>query len=437
MNTIKSDFLLVNAYLESDPIRVINLITKYPLPEIKKFLIHFSGSSKFPALMLMLSNRLIADCLEILDKKTIIKTFKSLKPEKIAGVILSIEVANREKFFEFIPDRYKNEVQEIISYPNNTAGSIMSMQIPIFSENMSVGESIKKIRSGKYRDIEPIYVVDTMGKFIGGLSISELLKNKSELMLNQLTLMNLPTVSPMSIKEEIVETSVKLKCSKLPVVNAEQELLGVVLESEIFNTVQEDALAKIQAMSGASKDENALSSPFFAIKKRILWLNINLVTVFLAAGVIGMFEHIIAKFTALAVLLPVVAGQSGNTGAQALAVVMRGLSLREIRVSHWPRIFLKELFSGMGNGFIISLVCGIAVYVWSQSLGLSIVAFVSMIFAMTLSSISGAMVPIILRIFNQDPAQSSSIILTTITDTVSFFSFLGLATFMSQFITLA
>ena len=151
----------------------------------------------------------------------------------------------------------------------------------------------------------------------------------------------------------------------------------------------------------------------------------------LAASVVGLFEHTIAAFTALAVLLPVVAGQSGNTGAQALAVTMRGLALREVRIRHWLRVSFKEVAVGFGNGLAVAATTSLAVYVWSRSLGLALVIGVSMVISMTLAGLSGAIIPMLLTALRQDPAQSSSIILTTITDVVGFFSFLGIATLLS------
>jgi magnesium transporter len=143
-----------------------------------------------------------------------------------------------------------------------------------------------------------------------------------------------------------------------------------------------------------------------------------------------MFEHTIASVTALAVLLPVVAGQSGNTGAQALAVTMRGLALREVRTSDWFRVVVKEALAGAGNGVAVAVTTAVAVYLWSDSTGLAGVIGVSMVISMALAGFSGAAIPMLLTALRQDPAQSSSIILTTVTDVVGFFSFLGIATLM-------
>jgi magnesium transporter len=190
----------------------------------------------------------------------------------------------------------------------------------------------------------------------------------------------------------------------------------------------------IQTMVGASRDERALSGSVFAVRKRMPWLQVNLLTAFLAAAVVGLFESTIAKFTALAVLLPVVAGQSGNAGAQALAVTMRGLALREITARDWLRVMRKEIEVGLLNGIAIAITCGIAVFLWSGSLGLVAVIAVSMVLAMVVAGFAGAVVPVALVKLGQDPAQSSSIVLTTITDVAGFFSFLGIATVLSAFL---
>jgi magnesium transporter len=184
-------------------------------------------------------------------------------------------------------------------------------------------------------------------------------------------------------------------------------------------------------MVGAGKDERASSSSWFAVRKRHPWLQINLLTAFLAASVVGLFESTIAQFTALAVLMPVVAGQSGNSGSQALAVTIRGLALREIGVNGWPRVLRKEAATGLTNGIGIALVTALAVFTWSQSPGLALVIGIAMVTSMTIAGIAGALIPITMVRLGQDPATSSTIFLTTITDVTGFLSFLGTATALS------
>ena len=221
------------------------------------------------------------------------------------------------------------------------------------------------------------------------------------------------------------------RLTSLPVVDVSNRLLGVIRYAALLRATQRDATADLQTMVGASKEERALSGAMFAVRKRLPWLQINLATAFLAAAVVGVFEGTIARFTALAVLLPVVAGQSGTTGAQALAVTMRGLALREIRVRHWPRVAGKELAAGAINGLAVALVTAIGVYVWSRSLGIAAVIGVSMVVSMIVAGVSGASVPMALTLLRQDPAAAASIVLTTITDVLGFLTFLGFATLAS------
>ncbi|MCA1733394.1 MAG: magnesium transporter, partial [Acidobacteria bacterium] len=212
-------------------------------------------------------------------------------------------------------------------------------------------------------------------------------------------------------------------------------LLGVIRQDVLMKAARQEVAADIQAMVGASRDERALSPVPFAVRARLPWLQINLATAFLASAVVGLFESTIATFTALAVLLPVVAGQSGNTGAQALAVTMRGLALREIRVSQWARVVRKETAVAFFNGWAVALTTALGVWVWSRSPGLALVIGSSMVISMVMAGLAGSAIPILLTSIGRDPAQSSSIILTTVTDIVGFFSFLGIATLLSGMLT--
>jgi magnesium transporter len=229
----------------------------------------------------------------------------------------------------------------------------------------------------------------------------------------------------------VVEQMTDRRLTSLPVVDFDGRLLGVIRHDMLVRAAQQDVAADIQAMVGASREERALSRVSFAVRKRLPWLEINLATAFLAAAVVGLFEATIARFTALAVLLPVVAGQSGNTGAQALAVTMRGLALREIRVSQWPRVARKEASVALINGIAVAATTSAGVFLWSGSGGLAIVIGLSMVLSMLAAGIAGVIVPTVLTSLGQDPAQSSSIVLTTVTDVVGFSSFLGIATVLA------
>jgi len=221
------------------------------------------------------------------------------------------------------------------------------------------------------------------------------------------------------------------RVTSMPVVDINNRPVGLLSHGALARVAEQDVATDMQRMVGVSREERALSSVGFAVRKRLPWLQINLVTAFVAAAVVGLFEDTIAKFTALAVLLPVVAGQSGNTGAQSLAVTMRGLTLHEISMRQWLPVVIKESSVGLLNGLAVAVVTMAGVWLWSGSVGLCVVIGLAMVMSMTIAGVAGAGVPLVLRAVGQDPAQSSSIVLTTVTDVMGFFSFLGLASLMA------
>lgn len=321
----------------------------------------------------------------------------------------------------------------LMQYPTDSAGRLMDPRITVFQPDMTVEEALERLRSIRQRRrVLDLLIVDSDGRLSGTVPIQEVVLAESET-----TLLSLVTGVPVAVaafttREEIVETMERHKLTSIPVVDYDNRPLGVIRLNEMVSAVEEELSADLVSMTGASKEERALSKVSFAIRKRLPWLQINLATAFLAAAVVGVFEDTISRFTALAVLLPVVAGQSGNTGAQALAVVLRGLALREITLRHWPQVVTKEFAAGLVNGLGVALVTCAGVYVWSGSPGLVLVIGLAMVLSMAIAGVAGAMIPVLLARMGQDPAQSSSIVLTTVTDVFGFFSFLGLATVFSS-----
>ncbi len=330
-----------------------------------------------------------------------------------------------------VPDRYAQEIRSYMTYPVESVGSIMDPRFFVLQEEVTVRDAMLQVRSGAQKDVHDVYVVDRSQKLVGKISVRDLLLVDPEEKLQAMMIRDLPTIHPLESREEIVELFGERHFFTIPVVDLDNRLLGVIRNEDIIKVSQEDATADLQTMVGANKDERALSPVWFSVRKRLPWLQLNLVTAFFAAFVVGMFEGTIAKFTALAVLLPVVAGQSGNTGAQSLAVVIRGLALRDIRPSQWLRVSGKEVYVAFLNGLAVSATACLAVALWSRSLGLTVIIGLSMVISMVIAGLSGAIIPIALKAMKQDPAQSSSIVLTTVTDVVGFFSFLGLATLLS------
>jgi len=307
----------------------------------------------------------------------------------------------------------------------------MNPAIIAFNQRTSSGSAISQLRSQKVQRLGHMFLLDDTMRLAAKVDLQRLPLVDPQTPLAELAEPVRAFVFAMDPREEVYEKLNHDEVDVLPVVDLDMHLVGVVEGRELLDTVREELVTDMQTMVGAHKDERALSSSMFAVRKRLPWLQINLLTAFLAASVVGLFEDTIAQFTALAVLLPIAAGQSGNAGAQALAVTMRGLTLREITMRNWFSVMMKELGAGFVNGVGIALTCGLGVFVWSQSTGLALVIAMAMVVSMTIAGISGALVPMVLKRLGMDPAQSSSIVLTTVTDIAGFLSFLGIATLMA------
>ncbi|HYQ18397.1 MAG TPA: magnesium transporter [Polyangiaceae bacterium] len=331
-----------------------------------------------------------------------------------------------------LPPQSQRNIREALEFPPDTAGRLMDPRVTIFREDTTVDDALVRIRKTRGRKITDVVLADDEGKLTGVVSLQSLVGAPDNAAMGSLADRQRPVVNPMTTRDEVVDLLNRHALTSLPVVDLDGVVLGILPYDVLVRAAQHAATDDLQQMVGAGKDERALSRPLFTIKSRLPWLLINLCTGFLAASVVGLFDATIAKFTALAVLMPVVAGQAGNTGAQALAVTSRGLALREIRVGHWWRVCRKEVLASFVNGASVAAVTAIAAYVWSHSFGLSLVIGISMICSMVIAGIAGCSVPIVLTALKRDPATASSIILTTVTDVSGFFSFLGLATLLSR-----
>lgn len=372
-----------------------------------------------------------ADILDALPEEHIRPLMAELPPQDTVRMLGQLEESRRMQLLAILNEPVRKELSELLSYPENSAGRLMDTRTSVFRAEMTVAETLNALRKAKLRTARGVFLVDSEGRLTAKIPLQDIAVAEPQVRLAALA-QPVPAMVPSTAeKDEISELFEKHQLLDLPVVDIDQRLLGIINHSSLVQVSQEDMSSDVLAMVGASRDERALSGPLFAVRKRMPWLQINLLTAFLAASVVGLFEDTIASFTALAVLLPVVAGQSGNAGAQALAVTMRGLALREITIRHWLRVMYKEVRVGFVNGLGIAATCGLGVFLWSQSLGLVLVICSAMVLAMVAAGFAGAVVPIVLVRFGQDPAQASSIILTTVTDVVGFFAFLGIATVLS------
>lgn len=429
-NTESPNTVLTKIFIQNHPNEAVRIIEAMPKAEACALLLNYPTST-IAKILEQMAPGLAESLLVAFPLSDAAKIIENLDAGVASTLLSRLSSSERQGLIEALPEFASKELNSLLEYPEDSIGHIMRTKVIAFNESVTIGEAIQQMQKLRIERVQHLYLIKNDMRLAGQVDPNKMLLAKPETFLGSISSPITQTFTPLEPKEELADAFERTGLSNIPIVDIDFKLMGVVNDQDVMDDIREDLTTDMQTMVGVSKDERALSSSFFAVRKRQPWLQINLVTAFLAAAVVAMFEGTIAKYTALAILLPIAAGQSGNAGAQALAVTMRGLTLREISMRHWFRVLIKEASAGLINGLGIAITCSIGVYIWSQSIGLALVLALSMIISMTIAGIAGAIVPILLKRFGLDPAQSSSIVLTTITDIAGFMSFLGIATMLS------
>jgi magnesium transporter len=426
---------IVKKHFETDPVAAARNLEALEEEEAADTL-----SSVPPSLaaqvVLRMNDEAVARIIDKLPAEVFRAVAEKMEARQAATVVLRLPAELRPRLLDALDDKRKREIQDLLTYPEDSAGRAMSTKFLALRSDLKVKEAIQKIRHSvqKGDPASYLYVVDAENKLAGIMNMRDMIVAGPESTLQEAMRKDVFSVNAFEDREKVAHVLSDRRLFALPVVDNDRRLLGVVKADELIGDVQEEGTEDILKMFGAGGDERAFSPVSFSLRKRLPWLYVNLATAFLAAAVVSMFESIIAKITILAVYLPVVAGQGGNAGAQSLAVVMRALVMREIRPHAARRLILKETWVGIINGLVIGLVTGVVAWIWQGNQYLGVVIGLAMIANLAVAGLSGAAIPITMKAIGIDPAQSSSIILTTITDVVGFFSFLGFAVLFQDYL---
>ncbi|MBI5023460.1 MAG: magnesium transporter [Candidatus Omnitrophica bacterium] len=419
---------IAEKYFERDPVAAAHALEAMGSGDAVEVLKTIPLSMATEA-MKHLNDAYAAVLLRKMPRSLFVRIANSLDVRQAANIFLEFPEDMRRDFLELLQERTKREIQELLIYPRESAGQIMTVDFIAFHSDLKVKDTISKIRylAQKNSKSSYIYVIDKEGRLIGVLRMRDLLIADGSTLLESIMRRDVFSVNCFLDREQVANEFSRRNYFAVPVVDHEHKLLGVIRAEQMILGVQEEVTEDIQKMFGASGNERAFSPIAFSLRTRLPWLHVNLMTAFLAAAVVSFFQDLIAQITVLAVYLPVVAGQGGNAGAQSLAVVMRGIVMREIPPSRAKQLVLKEAFIGLINGLIIGTITGIVAVLWQGKPFLGLVVGLGMLVNLTVAGFSGALIPLAMKALGRDPAQCSNIILTTITDVMGFFAFLGFA----------
>ena len=363
-----------------------------------------------------ISNEELLDLVQNLELDEMVDILQNLPQQRISFLLSKMTKIDRER------------VEMVLEYPEDSAGGLLNNDIISVQQDSTLNLVLEYLRSiGDIpENTDKLFVVSKNNNFIGELKISKIISSNPELKVSDV--MNDKPHSFM-VNESDKEVSKFFEQNDLisaAVVNDKNELIGRITIDDVVDVIIEDADQNFLSMAGIAED--TFSPPARAARRRIVWLGLNLITAFVAALAINIFQDAIDKIVYLAVLMPIVASMGGVAATQTLTIVLRGLTLEQISNSNLGWLFKRELAVAILNGIILSLIISLVTYVWFNQLILSALIAAAMIINLLSSVVSGVFVPIILRRLNQDPAIAGSVIVTTVTDVVGFVSFLGLAT---------
>ena len=370
------------------------------------------------------------EILEELEPETVAEGVRELESDDAVELLESLDEADQEEILEKLPQSEREEIERSLLYPENSAGRRMQTEFISVPPDWTVGQAIDYMRDTPDlpERFYEIYVVDANRHWQGAVPLDLLLRSRRPVPITDLVDEERRRVSVLDDQEEVARLFGKYNLVAAPVVDTTDRLVGVVTIDDVVDVIEEEADEDLKALGGVTSDEELSDTVWTIARGRFNWLLVNLATAFLASSVLGLFEGQLEKMVALAVLAPIVASQGGNAATQTMTVAVRALATRELGPSNAFRVVMREAMVGLVNGLAFAVITGIAAVAWFKIPGLGIVIGLAIVCNLVAGALGGILIPMVLERVRADPAVASGTFVTTITDVVGFFSFLGIAT---------
>ena len=398
--------------------------------ENRSKLIELEGFNIEPEIFVELNESIQSEILLLLSINSIANLLKKLESDDAITILENIDQSKKDSVLNLLPPQDRFLLEEGLGYPEDSAARIMQREFTAIPSNWSVGQTIDYLRESKNLPDEflEIFIVDTDFKPIGTVPSSKVLRTPRDNKMNSI-MREMQVLIPVNMdQEEVGHTFENYNLTSAGVVDKNNKLVGMITSDDILTIVKEEAEEDVLRLAGVG-DEEITDGIFKKTKRRFNWLLLNLFTAFLATWVISIFGATIEQMVALAFLMPIVASMGGNAGMQTLAVTIRAIATQKLSTTNISKTVLKEFAIGILNGIIFAIISSVIVFLWFKDLNLSIIIGVSMILNMIVAGLFGILVPVTLKKFKVDPAISSSVFVTTITDVIGFLSFLGVGAY--------
>lgn len=378
-----------------------------------------------------LSPEAMEDVVEALGAERTAEALSELESDDAIHIIEDLSIYDQQEILEGLPSDFRQEVEEGLTYPDESAGRLMRKHLVAIPQHWNVGDTIDFLRAEEELpdNFYVIYITDAATKPIGRLLLGTLLQHKREVRIVDIMSSDIYAVSAHTDQEEVAYLFRKYALVEAPVLNDDGVLVGTITVDDVVDVIQEEEEEDYLRAGGVTSQDFGLNL-IEAAKSRFSWLFVNLLTAILAAAVIGLFEHTIEKIVMLAAMTPMVASMGGNAGTQSVTVAVRAIAVKYLSEKNRWAYVRKELLIGLINGLALGLMMALGVYAYFHDITMALVMLLAAIVTMAMAGLFGALIPIVLQRRGIDPAIASGIFLTTVTDCVGFFSFLGLASLM-------
>ena len=399
-------------------------------PEDRVNLVELTGEDFHFSALNEVDDAVREEILEELEPETVAEGVRELESDDAVELLESLDEQDKEEILEKLPPLERDALERSLLYPENSAGRRMQTEFIAVPPDWTVGQAIDYMRDT--RDLPDrfyeIYAVDDNRHWQGAISLDALLRSRRPVSLSDIVDENRRRVSVLDDQEEVARMFGKYNLVAAPVVDTTNRLVGVITIDDVVDVIEEEADEDLKALGGVTSDEELSDNVWTIARGRFNWLLVNLATAFLASSVLGLFEGELQKMVALAVLAPIVASQGGNAATQTMTVAVRALATRELGSSNGLRVVMREGLVGLVNGLAFAVITGIAAVAWFKIPGLGIVIGLAIICNLVAGALGGILIPMALERVRADPAVASGTFVTTVTDVVGFFSFLGIAT---------
>ena len=397
-------------------------------PEQRGTLIATLGSDFDAAALPELDESVRDQVLEVMPAEQVAKALQQLDSDEAVYVIEDLDKEEQSDILAKLPSFERAALERSLEYPEDSAGRIMQTDLIAVPPFWSVGQTIDYMRLAE--DLPDrfyeVFVVDPGYHLIGSVALSRLLRSKRPVTIEQITERDIRPIPAEADQEEVARQFERYNLTSAPVIDQDKRLVGVITADDVVEVVQEEASEDILKMGGVA-GESVADSVWRTARHRFTWLLFNLFTALLAASVIGLFEATIEQMVALAVLMPIVASMGGNAGNQTMTVTVRALAMKDLGSANALRVIGREAAVGLLNGIVFAVLLGTVVYLWFGNDELGLVIAAAMVVNFFVAALAGILIPLTLDHFDIDPAVASVVFVTTVTDVVGFFAFLGLA----------